>query len=346
MAFHIIRNDITKVKADAIVNTANPEPLVGGGVDFAIYEAAGREKLLRARREVGALKPGEVAVTEAFDLDAKYIIHVSGPKWLGGGKGEEGCLKSCYENALQLAEERGCQSIAFPLLSTGTYGFPKETGLQVAVDAFTSFLKESEMEITLVVFGEEAVKLSGQLVEEVRSFVDESYEKLTLKSEYRRESSFLMACRERFFSTKVILDKNLSACPEEEVEAFPPIKSLESLLENVNNTSFEKHLQQLIKKKGFKNSEVYAAANLSKQYFSKLLKGQVKPSKEKVLALALGLQLNRDEAVDFLRIAGYALSPISRTDIIVEYFISRKDYNVIKLDIVLFDYGLAPLSGS
>lgn len=332
MPFQIIRNDITKVKADAIVNTANPNVAVGDGVDYAIYKAAGREKLLEARKKIGLLMPGEVAITEAFDLEAKYIIHASGPWWQGGEEGEELLLKRCFDNSLQLAWENGCRSIAFPLLATGTYGFPKKLAIEIAVHSFRIFLQEHDMEIMLVVFGNEAVNISGELVDEVRSFVDDHYVKEALSEEYRRDRLYLEECQ-------------VCASVFKSVEAEPTV-SLDDALKSIYTESFEKYLQKLINKKGLKNSQVYAAANISKQYFSKLLKGKVKPSKEKVLALAIGLNLNLDEAVDFLRIAGYALSPISQTDTIVEYFIRNKDYNVLKIDIVLFDYGLEPLSNS
>ena len=332
MPFQIIRNDITKVKADAIVNTANPNVAVGDGVDYAIYKAAGREKLLEARKKIGLLMPGEVAITEALDLEAKYIIHASGPWWQGGEEGEELLLKRCFDNSLQLAWENGCRSIAFPLLATGTYGFPKKLAIEIAVHSFRIFLQEHDMEIMLVVFGNEAVNISGELVDEVRSFVDDHYVKEALSEEYRRDRLYLEECQ---VCTSVF----------KSVEAEPTV-SLDDALKSIYTESFEKYLQKLINKKGLKNSQVYAAANISKQYFSKLLKGKVKPSKEKVLALAIGLNLNLDEAVDFLRIAGYALSPISQTDTIVEYFIRNKDYNVLKIDIVLFDYGLEPLSNA
>ena len=332
MPFQIIRNDITKVKADAIVNTANPNVAVGDGVDYAIYKAAGREKLLEARKKIGLLMPGEVAITEAFDLEAKYIIHACGPWWQGGEEGEELLLKRCFDNSLQLAWENGCRSIAFPLLATGTYGFPKKLAIEIAVHSFRIFLQEHDMEIMLVVFGNEAVNISGELVDEVRSFVDDHYVKEALSEEYRRDRLYLEECQ-------------VCASVFKSVEAEPTV-SLDDALKSIYTESFEKYLQKLINKKGLKNSQVYAAANISKQYFSKLLKGKVKPSKEKVLALAIGLTLNLDETVDFLRIAGYALSPISQTDTIVEYFIRNKDYNVLKIDIVLFDYGLEPLSNS
>ena len=183
MPFQIIRNDITKVKADAIVNTANPKVAVGSGVDYAIYKAAGMENLLAEREKIGELLPGEAGITKAFNLDAKFIIHVSGPHWENASKGEETILRKCYDKALNLAAENGCQSIAFPVLSTGTYGFPQKIGIQIAVDSFTAFLEDHEMEITLVVFGDESVKVSGEIVEEVSSYIDDSYVKMALASE-------------------------------------------------------------------------------------------------------------------------------------------------------------------
>lgn len=347
MPFKIIRDDITKVKADAIVNPANPEPVIGGGVESAIYKAAGKEKLLEARKELGRLQPGKVGVTEAFNLDAKYIVHVSGLYWKGGNSFEARCLKECYEKALKAALDKGCKSIAFPLLATGTYGFPKDIGLDVAVSTFTEFLEEYEMDITLVVFGNDAVNVSGKLVDEVRSFVDDKYVKEALEAEYKEDRNIeryaLPNERLHLLLKEETYDVPDGACTKDTFSAKQP-GSLEAALKNIYKESFEKHLQQLINKKGLKNSEVYAAANISKQYFSKLLKGQVKPSKDKMLALAVGLRLNMDETADFLRIGGYALSPISQTDTVVEYFIRKQEYNVLKINIVLFDYGLEPLT--
>ena len=347
MPFKIIRDDITKVKVDAIVNPVNPEVCIGGGVESAIYEAAGKEKLLEARKELGRLQPGKVGVTEAFNLDAKYIVHVSGLYWKGGNSFEARCLEECYEKALKAALDKGCKSIAFPLLATGTYGFPKDIGLDVAVSAFTEFLEEYEMEITLVVFGNDAVNVSGKLVDEVKSFIDDKYVKEALETEYKEDRKIfcysLSSERLHLLLKEETYDVLDNACTKDTFSAKQP-GSLEAALKNIYKESFEKHLQQLINKKGLRNSEVYAAANISKQYFSKLLKGQVKPSKDKMLALAVGLRLNMDETADFLRIGGYALSPISQTDTVVEYFIRKQEYNVLKINIVLFDYGLEPLS--
>ncbi len=423
MPFQIIRNDITKVKADAIVNTANPEVAIGDGVDSAIYKAAGEEELLAARAQVGYLAPGEVGVTPAYRLDAKYIIHASGIWWRGGAEHEAEILKLCYERSLTAASELQCESIAFPLLATGSYGFPKELGIQIAVDSFTEFLEDHDMEITLVVFGNESLHVSGTLVDEVRSYIDDAYVEDAMEEEYsasprvarrkehkdttvnpetvkavkstpkarKAEHNPLASLLKREFSkseargsteslseasmdrmgTESLSEASMNrmgtesiskasmdwfgteSLPEASMDRFGAApapgaydeQSLDHILKGIYTDSFEKHLQQIINKKGLKNSEVYAAANISKQYFSKLLKGQVKPSKEKVLALAVGLRLNMDETVDFLRIAGYALSPISQTDAVVRYFIAHEDYNVLKIDIVLFDYGLDPLSG-
>ena len=254
MPFRIIRNDITKVKADAIVNTANPEVAIGGGVETAIYSAAGKEKLLDARKKIGILQPpGEVGVTEAFDLAAKYIIHVISPRWKGGNKGEIKCLRDCYEKALKTAKDYGCESIAFPLLATGTYGFPKEVGVQVAVDAFTAFLEEYEMEITLVVFESEAVSISGKLVEEVRSFIDDRLveealiEEYTEDRPYRRERRFgaetasLVPVNEGVKDVKELYTSKIPYMAEEKpLASCAPKVSLEDALKNIYTDSFEK----------------------------------------------------------------------------------------------------------
>ena len=382
MPFKIIKNDITKVKADAIVNTVNPNVKIGDGVEYAIYNAAGKDELLKAREKLGYMPPGEVGITPAFKLDAKYIIHVSSPVWTGIWYGERPpesvltedteLLRDCYMKALYMAAENGCKSIAFPLLATGTYKFPKEIGMAVAVRAFTEFLKHYDMEIFLVVFGGDSSNISGSLFREVKRFVD--YETICVQLAPRDDLDWIDG------STIDDLD---SFDDEEETESYQDIsedekltesywdiseddndelyyesqlrshnhteshkysKSLEESLKKIHKYSFAGYLQQLINKKGMKNSEVYATANITKQYFSKLINGKVNPSKEKVIALAIGLHLNMDETKDILKIAGYAFSPFSQTDTVVKYFINNKDYNVIKLDILLYDFGLDPIS--
>lgn len=382
MAFRIIRNDITKVKADAIVNTANPRVAVGNGVDSAIYEAAGKAKLLFARKKIGNLNVGEVGITRAFHLEAKYIIHSCGPCWIDGLHQEQEILRQCYDKCLDVAYKHHCKSIAFPLMSTGTYGFPKELGLQIALEAFSVFLLQHDIEIILAVFEETAFKISGKIFEDVRQFVDNSYVEHKLREEYRHDGICGQREERRMLSSPMIRweksgdlptmyeesQSDFSMMPHEKVKdsfmmskekpscspmvrqesqncapSFSKIPSKLDLYIQQEAGSFGEYMQQLINKKGMKNSEVYAAANLTKQYFSKLLKGKVTPSKTKILSLAVALHLNMDETVDFLRMSGYAFSPFSPVDKIFEYFIQNKIYDIYKIDIVLFDYGLPTL---
>ena len=175
MPLSIIRNDITNVAADAIVNTANPYVAVGEGTDFAIYSAAGIDELLEERARIGEMQPGQAAVTPALALDAKYIIHTVGPAWRGGGHGERETVASCYRNCLAEAAELGCESVAFPLISTGTYGFPKNEALDIAIREITSFLEDHDMDVTLVVYDKESFALSSALVNDVRSYIDDAY---------------------------------------------------------------------------------------------------------------------------------------------------------------------------
>lgn len=377
MPFKIIKSDITKVKADAIVNTVNPNVKIGDGVEYAIYNAAGKDELLKAREKLGYMPPGEVGITPAFKLDAKYIIHVSSPVWTGIWYGERPpesvltedteLLRDCYMKALYMAAENGCKSIAFPLLATGTYKFPKEIGMAVAVRAFTEFLKNYDMEIFLVVFGRDSFNISGSLFRKVKRFVD--YEAICAELAPRDDSnwidgsiidddsdSFDEGNHYYYNDGRAKSYQDISEDDNDELyykssqrshkysESRKHTESLEESLKKIHKYSFAGYLQQLINKKGMKNSEVYATANITKQYFSKLINGKVNPSKEKVIALAIGLHLNMDETKDILKIAGYAFSPFSQTDTVVKYFINNKDYNVIKLDILLYDFGLDPIS--
>ena len=183
MPFEIVRNDITNMQVDAIVNTANPRPVIGSGTDAAVHAKAG-PMLLHARRLHGVLKTGEVFMTPGFRLPAKHVIHTVGPVWQGGGCAEAEQLRQCYENALALARRRRLRSIAFPLISTGNYGFPKELSLRIAVEAIRKFLDANEMQVFLVVFSKESYGLSEALTEHVRSYIDEAYVQQKQKLEY------------------------------------------------------------------------------------------------------------------------------------------------------------------
>lgn len=184
MPFKIIRNDITKVKADVIVNTANPEPRYASGTDVAIYKAAGADDLLAERKKIGRIAPGEAAVTAAFALPAKYIIHTVGPAWIDGQHGEYDILRSCYRKSLLLAEQLGCESVAFPLIATGVYGFPKDQALEIALSVIREHLESSDIHVTLVVFGRSAYQLASGLTDRVEEYIDENYVVQQTEAEY------------------------------------------------------------------------------------------------------------------------------------------------------------------
>ena len=190
MPFHIIRDNITRVHADAIVNTANPEPVYAGGTDSAIYHAAGRDRLLAERKKIGRINPGQAAFTPAFALHAKYIIHTVGPVWQGGDRGEFELLASCYRNALGIARRLGCESIAFPLISTGVYGFPKDRALEIALREISVFLEKSEMDVTLVVFDRKSFDLSAGLAADIRQYINENYVTEQTAEEYAIDDQY------------------------------------------------------------------------------------------------------------------------------------------------------------
>ena len=398
MAFTIIRNDITKVTADAIVNTANPHPVIGGGTDSAVYAAAGAEALLEKRREIGDILPGNVAATPAFHLNAKWILHTVGPSWEGGEAGEFETLRSCYRNSLKLASELKCESIAFPLIATGVYGFPKAEALQIAVSEFRTFLENAEMEITLVVFDRESFVLSDAAFEGVNAFVDGNYVEEKLDSEYavpnevtraqaiadaEMESVARRNIFERIFHKSSVdtaparnfSGKNKKAIPEgtlgsareeslpeenftkakvvfedaEDISVFASKisspRSLDDVMAQVGET-WQESLLRLIDEKGFTDTEVYKRANVDRKLFSKIRSNKdYQPKKITAVAFALALNLNLDETKDLLGRAGYAFSPGSRFDLIVEYYIEQEVYDFYTINLALFDHD-QPLIGA
>ncbi len=355
MPFKIVRNDITKMQADAIVNAANPEPVVGYGVDAGIHLKAGKQ-LRKAREQIGSIAVGHAAITPAFALDAKYVIHAVGPAWQGGGYHEEALLYQCYRSALELALQYHCESIAFPLLSAGNYGFPKDLALQTAVRAFSCFLMEHDMQITLVVFTNDAFTLSEKLFHDVASYIDENYISEKLKEEYgignKRYPVFprirrKLSAQRYLHEEKEILDAAPLCAPLAAENAMPltQSKSLEMLLEETD-AGFSETLLQLIDRTGKKDSEIYKKANIDRKLFSKIRNNKAyKPSKSTALAFAIALELDLEETKDFIARAGFALSHSSKFDIIVEYFILHGNYNVFELNEVLFAFD-QPLIGA
>ncbi len=478
MPFLIIRNDITKVAADAIVNSANPEPVFGSGTDRAVYQAAGAENLLAERKKIGRMKFGEVSATRAFDLPAKYIIHAAGPKWVDGNAGEMEDLASCYRKSLFLAKRLRCKSIAFPLISTGNYGFPKDQALSVALREFREFLDTTEMEIILVVADKNSFELSSQLASSVRQFIDDHQWQRMFEEEYpysgyhdkdvpqafapetdsfieddasdhsvfpespsmsfgrpagspagRPQGVFFNRIREGIEDTeesagepreksagrkadgipgrkesrpagaqkgeeqrstagslKWMEERNAEGSPkwkrersaasspkwkeersaagspkwveERSAGSFPKLskersaarsagpalgssfrrRRLQDLLDNAGET-FQEMLLRLIAEKQMSFPDVYKRANLDKKLFSKIRHNKsYTPKKQTAVALAIALRLTLDETADLIGRAGLALSPSSTFDLIIEYCIEQRIYDVFEINALLFEY--------
>lgn len=348
MPLKIVRNDITKMAVDVIVNTANPRPVVGGGVDRAIHQAAG-VGLLRARREIGDIAAGEAALTAAYELPADYVIHTVGPVWRDGGHGERELLAACYRHSLRLAAGHGCRSIAFPLISAGVFGCPAEIAIATAVQAIRAFLDQHDMDVYLVVFDRRSFRISSGLFAEVQSYLDEMYVEERLGEEYRDDDRG--RCGGMVLRAPVEFD--LAEEPpahgksSESAEMAPSPRgkcSLEDLLDEIDDT-FSEALLRLIDARGRTDAEVYKRANVDRKLFSKIRNHPAyQPSKTTALAFAVALELSLEETRDFIGRAGYALSHSKKLDIIVEYFIARGEYDIFIINETLFAFG-QPLLG-
>jgi len=337
MPFTIVRQDITKMKVDAIVNAANTELQMGGGVCGAIFKAAGAEKLQKACDKAAPIKTGEATITPGFRLFAKYVIHAAGPVY--NSKNKEKCailLRSAYTKSLVLATENKCKSIAFPLISSGIYGYPKDEALYEATTAITDFLAEYEMDVYLAVFDKTAFIVSEKLMGEVESYIDQHY----VDTHHAGRSRLLDVEKASIAEANL---SDFSTAPM--VAAVPHQQSLDDLIADLDEP-FSDTLFRLIDSKGKTDVEVYKKANIDRKLFSKIrsVKGYT-PKKTTILALAIALELTLDETDDLLERAGYALSHASKFDVIVEYFIVSGRYNIFDINEVLFKYD-QPLLGA
>lgn len=352
MPFQIIRNDITKVKADAIVNTANPNVAVGSGTDSAIYHAAGEKQLLAERKKIGIMMPGEAAHTPAFNLDAKYIIHTIGPSWIDGNHNEREILHSCYERSLNLAAELGCKSIAFPLIATGVYGFPKDEALQIALAEINKFLLSHDMKVILVVFDRKAFELSGKLVGDIEEYIDECSADEIRDAEYgsrSRNERYERLERIESFRSEMMPDSFEEEDDEEDqgiicadaVPVFMDIsgKSLDEVLDSSEDT-FQQRLFKLIDESGMDDVSVYKKANIDRKVFSRIrCKEDYKPKKKTAVAFAIALELDMPTMLDLLSRAEIAFSPSNKFDLIITYFVKNKVYDIYEINAALFKYG-------
>lgn len=311
MPLQIVRNDITKMNVEAIVNAANSTLLGGGGVDGCIHRAAG-PSLLEECRALGGCKTGGAKITGAGNLPCRYVIHAVGPRWQGGGHQEKEKLVSCYRTSLELAREHSCASVAFPLISSGIYGYPKDQALRVAVDTISAFLMEHDMMVYIVVFDRKAYQISGKLFADIAEYIDDRYADAHTDRE-RRQLPPMQAAS----SSDALLGELLARLDE----------------------SFSEMLLRKIDEKGMKDSECYKKANIDRKLFSKIRSDRLyRPSKPTVIAFAVALELTLEETKDMLRKAGFALSHSNKFDIIIEYFIENGNYNIFEINEALFAF--------
>ena len=322
MPLIIVRNDITKMSVDAIVNAAKESLLGGGGVDGCIHRAAGPELLAECRR-LGGCKTGEAKITGAYRLPCRYIIHTVGPVWNGGKYGEREQLASCYRTSLALAKERGCETVAFPLISSGVLGYPKDQALRVAVDTISEFLAENDMTVYIVIFDRAAYQIGNKLFADIAAYIDDHY--VDTHTDSRRERMRRMG---------IVESRMLTAYED----APMAVGGLDEALAHLD-TGFSETLLKLIDRSGKKDAEVYKKANVNRKLFSKIRNNPgYKPSKSTAIAFAIALELNLDETRDLIARAGYALSASSKFDVIIEYFIMQRDYDIFKINEALFAF--------
>ena len=327
MPLQIVRSDITKMKVDAIVNAANSSLLGDGGVDGCIHRAAGPE-LLAECKTLGGCETGSSKITKGYRLPCKYVIHTVGPRWRDGKHGEREKLVSCYRTSLALAKEHGCETVAFPLISSGIYGYPKDQALKVAIDTISDFLLENDMTVYIVIFDRKAYQIGEKLFSDIAAYIDDNYvdEHTDSRSEWLRRMQML------------------SDEPEAETFGAPlapmtaSAKTLDDALSQIDE-SFSEMLLRKIDEKGMTDAQCYKKANIDRKLFSKIRSDKLyKPSKPTALAFAIALELPLDETKEMLMKAGFALSHSNKFDIIIEYFIEHGNYNIFEINEALFAF--------
>ena len=326
MPLHIIRQDITKMDCDAIVNPTNIYLTPDGGTDLAIHTAAGPELLKYCKKQMGMVQVGGAKISPAFNLPCKHVIHTVGPVWKGGNNNEKDKLISCYKESLELAAINGCSSIAFPLISSGTYGYPKDQVLKIAIDVISDFLFTSEMTVYLVVYDKKAYEFSKKLFSDIASFIDDNYYEEHKSQAYNRE--------------RMAMRRSMAALDEMAVECCqtPSFESIDDWLGKLDE-SFSQALFRFIDEKGMTDVECYKKANIDKKTFSKIkCQAGYKPSKNTAIAFAIALKLNLEETQHLLKTVGYTLSRSNKFDLIIEYFITNEIYDIFLINETLFEF--------
>ena len=380
MPFQIIRADLTKLGVDAVVNAANSSLLGGGGVDGAIHRAAGPE-LREYCAGLGGCRTGEAKLSPGFGLPAKWIIHTVGPIWQGGGRNEESLLRACYRSSLALALEQGCESVAFPLISAGVYGYPKDEAFHVAVREIADFLREHEMTVILTVFDDAALRASSRRFPRLRSLLEPRLPSLSGAAFPRPPAEDRPVCsaaplpaglaapaapppkkqKKALFPRprrkKERAAQDTEAAREEAVPSLTgagipgaafygnaaprPAETPAELDARLRclDESFSQMLLRKIDEKGMKDSDCYKRANVDRKLFSKIRSDpNYRPSKPTAIAFAIALELPLEETRELLMKAGFALSPSSKFDVIIEYFIGCGNYDIFEINEALFTF--------
>ena len=340
MPFNIIRNDIVRMEVDAIVNAANYKLKQGGGVCGRIFRTAGEEEMTKACDAIGICPPGSAVITPGFKLPAKYVIHAVGPVWEGGEKGEEAVLRSAYRSSLELAAQKNLESIAFPLISSGIYGYPYDQALAVALDEINRYLFQHDMQVTLVMFNQTATALGFKLRSDLVSYIDDNYVDDHLDQNRRRRLNEPMPPYPYMIQDlpyeKVKLDYT-QAVPS--MAPHPDAAPMENKIVFPKEKTFSEAVLNMIDAKGMTDTETYKRSNIDRRLFSKIRSNATyAPSKSTVLALTIGLRLSVQEAQDLLARAGFAFSPCDRRDLIVRYFLERGEHDIAKVNGALYDF--------
>ena len=352
MPFNIIRDDITRLETDAIVNAANRKLLAGGGVCGAIFSAAGADELQKECNKIGQCDIGDAVITKGYNLKAKYVIHTVGPIYGQDPVNEERQLYSCYESSLKLAKKKRLDSIAFPVISSGIYGYPKTEAIKIATRAIKDFLEENEMDVYLVVYDSKAFQISEKLFSDVQSYIDEKFVKpddrrRIAEDGVTREAYNLYApqkaMRDECFEGRMEAPQMIEMLPKATVagsirsKGLKKKKSLEDLM-NIKVETFSEMLLRMIDEKGMTDVEVYKRANIDRKLFSKIRKKDYTPKKVTVVALIIALKLNMKEARELLGRAGFAFTQSSKFDIIIQYFIEQQKYDIFEINETLFAF--------
>lgn len=342
MPLQILRNDITKMHCDAIVNAANPSLLGGGGVDGAIHAAAGPQ-LLEECRLLGGCLPGQAKLTRGYRLPAGHVIHTVGPVWQGGHLGEAQILASCYQSCLELAKEAGFSSIAFPLISAGAYGYPREEALQIAIHTISEFLLREEMMVWLVVYDRNSFQVSKERIADIAEYIDQRY--VDDHFQFRRSRDIFTEAMRQPSMAPAAPKRSQRILRQDKAAGYSMNASLEDLVNQVDE-SFSQMLLRKIDEKGITDAQCYKKANIDRKLFSKIRKDiHYKPSKTTAIAFAISLELSLEETRDLLQKAGFALSHSSKFDIIIEYFIRRGIYDIYEINQSLFAFDQVLLGG-